>query len=71
MDDGTATGYALLLMAGILYLLPRVIASGRGHHQRSAIWALTILAGWTGLGWLVAFVWSATAVRKLTDGYMA
>jgi len=44
-----------------LYMLPGVVAGYRGHHNRMAIIALNFLAGWTILGWLVAFVWSFTS----------
>jgi hypothetical protein len=49
----------LLMLA--LYLLPALIASGRHHHNAGAIWALTILLGWTMLGWLIALIWSLTS----------
>lgn len=44
----------------ILYLLPGIIASGRGHKNSTAIWVLTVVLGWTALGWIVALVWSFT-----------
>jgi Superinfection immunity protein len=42
----------------LLYALPANIASLRRHPQRWPIFWLTLLAGWTGVGWLVAFIWS-------------
>lgn len=47
----------------LAYFLPSVIASTRNHHQANAITWLNILTGWTGVGWLAAFIWSLTAVR--------
>jgi|SRR4029077_4114552 Superinfection immunity protein len=44
-----------------LYFLPSVIAQQRHHHQASAIRALNSLAGFTVLGWIIAFVWAWTA----------
>lgn len=44
----------------IFYLLPGMIASGRGHKNAIAIWVLTVLFGWTVWGWVVALVWSFT-----------
>jgi hypothetical protein len=52
---------ALILLC--VCLLPGIIASARGHHNAGAIWAISILLGWTGLGWLVAFIWSLTSTR--------
>lgn len=46
----------------VLYFLPLVIAHRRGHHQRVPIAALNILLGWTFLGWVIALIWSLSAV---------
>ena len=62
-DASTVGGGAALLTIG-LYLLPGVIASLRGHHNAGAIWATALLAGWTGIGWLIALIWSLTSARK-------
>lgn len=35
----------------------------RQHHNFAAIVATNVLLGWTVLGWIVALVWSLTAVR--------
>ena len=56
-------GLIVFLLCGMAYFLPAIIASMRGHHQTMAIFFLTLLGGWTFLGWLVAFVWACTAVR--------
>ena len=50
----------LLFIVG-LYMLPTMIAFARGHHQRIAILLLNLFLGWSGLGWIAALVWSATA----------
>lgn len=54
--------FGLLLLA--LYFLPTITAHRRGHHQSLAIGLLNLFLGWTFLGWVVALVWAATAVRK-------
>lgn len=43
-----------------LYFLPILFAVMRGHRNALAITALTILLGWTLIGWVVATVWSLT-----------
>lgn len=53
-------GVILLVISIILYLLPGIIASVRTHKNSTAIWVLTVILGWTGLGWVVALVWSFT-----------
>jgi hypothetical protein len=40
------------------YFVPSMIAWTRKHHSLPAIIALNTLLGWTGLGWIGAFVWS-------------
>jgi len=47
-----------------LYFVPAMIASIREHHNRVAIFVLTLLTGWTAIGWVAALVWSFTAVKK-------
>jgi Superinfection immunity protein len=44
----------------LIWLLPGIIASRRNHHNAAAIWAVTLLAGWTFIGWVIAFVWAVT-----------
>ena len=45
----------------VMYFLPAVVATCRGHHNQGAIFALNLLLGWTLLGWVAAFVWACTA----------
>ena len=59
MHEGTIP--AILIVAA--YFLPGIIASARKHHNAGAIWLTSLLLGWTGFGWIVALIWSATAVR--------
>ncbi len=55
-----ATFLAMALSGVLLYLLPSAVAALRRHRDRGALLALNLLAGWTGLGWLIALVWSLT-----------
>jgi hypothetical protein len=66
MDQTMLTVMGLLYMgvvvlcAGLVYLLPTLIAWGRHHHQSVAIAVLNILLGWTVAGWVGSLVWSLT-----------
>ncbi|NTU54216.1 MAG: superinfection immunity protein [Chlorobiaceae bacterium] len=40
------------------YFVPSLIAWSRRHRSLPAIIALNVLLGWTGLGWIGAFVWA-------------
>ena len=42
-----------------LYLLPSLISFLRRNKNWPAIFFLNLLLGWTGIGWVVALVWSA------------
>jgi hypothetical protein len=53
-------GVITLIVVGAIYFLPALIASARNHHNAIAILALNFLLGWTGLGWIGAFIWSLT-----------
>jgi len=63
MDAGS-NGIVVLFIAALLYLLPTLFAAARGNSNTLAIFALNLLLGWTVLGWVLALVWSLTAVAK-------
>jgi hypothetical protein len=50
-----------VVVAGVIYFLPSLVASARSHNNSTAIFAFNILLGWTFLGWVAAFVWALTA----------
>lgn len=53
-------GFFVLTTFMVMYLLPSIVAYVRKHSNFKAIIALNILAGFSGLGWIAAFVWSLT-----------
>jgi hypothetical protein len=59
-QPGLSLGWVFILfMTVIAYFLPSMIASR--HRNARAIFWLNLLAGWTGIGWLVALIWGLTA----------
>ena len=54
----TLIGIFVVVVAFGLYMLPSIVAMDRGHPHFLAIVALNLLTGWTGWGWVAAFVWS-------------
>lgn len=48
----------------VIYIIPGVVATARGHKHAAAVWALNILLGWTLLGWIVALVWALMRTGK-------
>lgn len=63
MSDMTAS-VLLVLLCFVVYFLPYFIAVKRKHHQKLAIDWLNLLLGWTVLGWVIALIWSLTAVES-------
>ena len=61
MNETSGFTSAVVILA--LYFLPGLVAWKRGHHQTSAIFMLSLLLGWTLLGWAVGMIWACTAVR--------
>ena len=56
----------LVLLVAMLYFMPALIAAGRLHHNTLAILATNLLAGWTIIGWIVAFIWACTATPSVS-----
>ena len=55
--------FLIITGALILYFVPSLVAGQRRHHNQAAILALNLFLGWTFVGWVVALVWSLTAVE--------
>jgi hypothetical protein len=53
---------SLILLLSLGYFVPTIVAIKRGHPQVVAIIVTNILLGWTFLGWVVALIWSVTAI---------
>lgn len=64
-SSSAATGtfaLGLFVIAGLgFYFLPAVVALGRKHKNRTSIFLVNLLLGWTLLFWVVALVWAFTA----------
>ena len=56
-----------LFVCGLVYLAPALVALHRRHHNRYAIVALDVFAGWSFVGWLAAIVWAFTVVKPAPD----
>src|SRR6516165_4681229 len=48
----------MMVLATSGYLLPAIIAKCRNHYNKGAIFVLTLLGGWTLVGWVIAMVWA-------------
>ena len=57
-------GAETVVVGLILGFLPTLIALLRGHDNPFAIFLTNLLLGWTGIGWIIALIWSFTAIRR-------
>lgn len=51
---------AVVVLILFIYFLPSVIASVRKHSCKWAIFFLNLFMGFSGFGWVAAFVWAFT-----------
>ena len=61
---GFLGGLLILAIAFGLYFLPTIVARQNGKKNETAICVLTLLLGWTVLGWIIALVWACTVDDK-------
>lgn len=56
---------ALSVLSIGVAMLPAIIAVVRGNHPSPiGVFLLTLLLGWTGIGWIVALVWSFSSKQE-------
>lgn len=48
-----------VLLLACVYMVPTMIAYWRGHGYKHVIFALNVIGGITGLGWIIAIIWAA------------
>ena len=44
----------------IIYFLPSIFASARGHHNSTALMLANLFLGWTFIGWVACLIWAFT-----------
>lgn len=59
MANNSVEIFVVAVMICIAYWLPTINACYRNRKQQGAIAILNFLTGWTGIGWIIAMVWSA------------
>jgi len=53
--------WALVVVGGLIYWLPSIVAFARISEGRFLLLAVNFLLGWTVLGWIGALVWTFEA----------
>jgi len=60
---GELTGGAIVIVT-ICYFLPALFAEARNSENSFWVFLLTLLLGWTGIGWLLALIFAFTGRRR-------
>lgn len=51
--------YGLYVMIGlIIYFIPAIVADSNKKRNKTAIFVLNLLLGWTLVGWAIALTWA-------------
>jgi hypothetical protein len=53
-----------VVLAGVIYFLPSLIAVARAHRRLGTIVLLNLLLGWTFVGWVLALAWALAGSRR-------
>ncbi|WP_259367376.1 MULTISPECIES: superinfection immunity protein [Pseudomonas] len=64
VDTSAYYGVANVVVVALFYFPPTIVAWLRQHPNRVSIFLLNLLLGWTVIGWLIALIWSASAIRR-------
>ena len=57
-NSSPVVAWLVMALLWVVYFIPAAVAFLRAHRSKVAILTLNILLGWTGIGWIVALVWS-------------
>jgi hypothetical protein len=64
-SDAGVVGVIVVVVVGfVFYLIPTGIAVLRNHPNGVPIFVVNLLLGWICIGWIVALVWSLTAMDE-------
>ena len=66
-DQGVFVVIIFILVAGLLYFLPTIIATRRNHKNMVSLFLFNLLLGWTFLGWVAALIWSFSAQESVSQ----
>lgn len=68
MDLVGIVAYALLVAFLIwIYFRPAIVAFRLRHPRRWAILLLTLLTGWTTIGWIAALIWARRSTGERNE----
>lgn len=59
----------MIVAAFYIYILPAIIATRRQHKRENAVLILTLLFGWTVVGWMLLFTWALTGEQRRPERF--
>jgi hypothetical protein len=54
MNNNSSAGLILLIVMGIPYFIPTIVAISRNMHNKGSVIVVNVFLGWTLIGWVVA-----------------
>jgi Superinfection immunity protein len=63
-SDGSGGGWILLILLGIGYFLPTIVAAARHVRNAASVFVLNLFLGWTLIGWVIALAMAARTVDR-------
>ena len=67
-DHLTILGYfETVVGVFVVYFLPGLLAQHRRAKNKNYVWLLNLLAGWTIIGWIAAFIWAVIDQPKIVS----
>ena len=63
MEVGDVTAL-LIIGAVIVYFVPTIVAFGKKHTNKLAIFILNFFLGWSLIGWVIALIWAVKKKEK-------
>lgn len=64
LKGGGMEGFIWLFILANVYFIPTWNAYSRKHKNREAILTTNLFLGWSGLGWVIALIWSCTNTKE-------
>lgn len=63
-DAADSQAIMLVIICFVFYFAPTFNALSRKHPNKSQVFLMNLFLGWTLIGWVVALVWSASAMKR-------
>lgn len=62
---GTIFSALIIIIVLSFYFLPAIIAKGKDHPNKVAIFFCNLFFGMSGIGWLICLIWATTYKVKM------